>query len=218
MLTTAVILLTPDGERSIISQDDSLTRTHIRAVADAVDAAGGLLYLDGYRFPDATDIVATTSAPTIVDLDGCEDPDAAAGALAAADHVIIGHGQAARLFRGTDLSALAAEHSVHLVVTGGARGWWLHTPGGTRQHGPAIEVPVVDATGAGDCFTGTYCAELDRGAGPADAARFAGIAAGLSCTRPGARAGSPRRAEVLDHLRKSPPDGTFAEETTCAGR
>ncbi|WP_166463085.1 carbohydrate kinase family protein [Amycolatopsis acidicola] len=215
MLTTAVVLLTPDGERSIISQDDAVTAAHIGRVADATAAADGLLYLDGYRFPAAAEALARTGVTSIVDLDGCEDPYAAREALTLARHVIVGRDQAARLFGGTDLAALAVECRVHLTVTAGALGWWLHSPGGETHHEPALEVTVVDATGAGDCFTGTYCAELDRGADPLAAARFAGVAAGLSCTRPGARAGSPRRSEVLPLLRRFP---TSEEEKTCAGQ
>jgi len=215
-LTTAVIMVTPDGERSIISQDDTVTTEHVAAVARQLDAAGGgLLYLDGYRFPDAAEVLAATAGSSVVDLDGCEQTQDALGALRNADHVIIGSAQAARLFGDTDPAELAIVHAVHLVVTSGARGWWLHTPGGERHHEPAVTVAVVDATGAGDCFTGTYCAELDRGATPVEAARFAGVAASLSCMHPGARAGSPTRAAVLRHL-ETIPSTPPVEETTCA--
>jgi sugar/nucleoside kinase (ribokinase family) len=213
MLTTAIVLVTPDGERSIISQDDAVTPDHVRRIAFATAAVGGLLCLDGYRFPAAADALVDTTVRSLVDLDGCEDPDAAHRALDTVDHVIVGRDQAARLFGDADHTTLAAEYDVHLAVTGGALGWWLHTPTGETHYGRALEVAVVDATGAGDCFTGSYCAELDGGATPAAAATFAGIAAGLSCTRPGARAGSPRRSEVLDLLHRSP---TSDEETSCA--
>jgi sugar/nucleoside kinase (ribokinase family) len=104
-------------------------------------------------------------------------------------------------------------HQVNLVVTDGARGWTLFTPGGERHAGPAIEVTAVDATGAGDCFAGAYCAELDRGASPPEAARLAAVAAGLSCTRPGARDGLPSREEVLAYLARP-----HREEMTCDER
>jgi sulfofructose kinase len=68
-------------------------------------------------------------------------------------------------------------------------------------------VTTVDATGAGDCFAGTYAAELDRGADPVEAARFAAVAAGLSCTRPGAREGLPSRAAVEDVLARAEGPG-----------
>jgi sugar/nucleoside kinase (ribokinase family) len=217
-LTTAVVLLTPDGERSIISEDDAITTEHIRAVAEATSAAEGLLYVDGYRFPGAADALGGTGVTSIVDLDGCEDPDAATEALRVADHVVIGHTLGTRLFGENRFAELAVEHEVQLVVTAGARGWRLYTPGGQRHSGAAIAIDAVDVTGAGDCFTGTYCAELDRGTTPADAARFAGVAAGLSCAHPGARAGAPPRSAVLEFLRSALSTGTSTEETTCAGR
>ncbi|MBO2462789.1 carbohydrate kinase family protein [Actinomadura violacea] len=202
VLTTAVVLLTPDGERSIISQDDRVTTEHVAAVAAKARAAGAdWLYLDGYRFPAAAGVLGQGRPGVVVDLDGCADAEAARAALAAADHAIVGRAQAA-VFLGDDaaLAASAAEHRVNLVVTDGSRGWTLFTPDGARHAGAAIEVTAVDATGAGDCFAGSYCAELDRGAGPLEAARTAAVAAGLSCTRPGARAGLPHRDTVLAYM------------------
>jgi sulfofructose kinase len=69
----------------------------------------------------------------------------------------------------------------------------------------------VDATGAGDCFAGTYCAEIERGADPVAAARFAAVAAGLSCTRPGARDGLPARAAVHAYLDEQAAQGSGSE-------
>lgn len=217
-LTTAVILRTPDGERSIISQDDVISTGHLRTVAQAVASAGGLLYLDGYRFPRAADAAAGTGVRTVVDLDGCDDLAAALAALTAAEHVVVGRALGTRLFGEGRFAELAVEYGTHLVVTAGARGWRLYTPDGQRHADTAIPVEVVDVTGAGDCFTGTYCAELDRGATPPDAARVAGVAAGLSCAHPGARAGAPHRAAVLEFLSSRNTAGTSTEETTCAGR
>ncbi|GAA3987184.1 ribokinase [Actinomadura viridis] len=213
-LTTSVILLTPDGERSIISQDDDLGTGHVTRVVDAAAAAGaGWLYLDGYRFPEAASVVAGArdggaGAPRVlVDLDGADTAEAVRAALAVADHAIVGREQATRLLGGdAALAEAAAVHAVHLVVTDGPRGWTLLTPSGERHDGRAISVTTVDATGAGDCFAGTYGAELDRGAAPVEAARFAAVAAGLSCTRPGARDGLPRRAAVLDYLNTHRPE------------
>ncbi|MEW2352891.1 carbohydrate kinase family protein [Spirillospora sp. NPDC029432] len=197
-LTTSVILLTPDGERSIISQDDELTAAHVAEVAARV-GGDDLLYLDGYRFPEAADVLGGVRA--VVDLDGAETAAAARAALRAAAHVIVGREQAARLI-GDDAALAAAAEAAgsHLIVTAGPLGWTLFAPDGERYDGRAISVETVDATGAGDCFAGTYCAEIDRGTAPVEAARFAAVAAGLSCTRPGARDGSPTRAAVRAYL------------------
>ena len=64
-----------------------------------------------------------------------------------------------------------------VVVTLGACGCLARTPQG-RFEQPAFKVSVVDTTGAGE----------------------AAAAAALACTRPGAQAGIPTRAEVLMRL------------------
>ena len=65
---------------------------------------------------------------------------------------------------------------------------------------PGRQVAAVDATGAGDAFTGALLAELSRGAPLARAARFANAAAALSTLGYGAIAPLPRRAAVASAL------------------
>jgi len=200
-LTTAIVLLTPDGERAIISQDDGLDTALITEAYQAA-AVDGWFYLDGYRFPAAHTALAGRPGPRVlVDLDGCDNAAAARAALSLAEHAIVGRALASELLGGDVVLAEAARaHGVRLLVTDGSRGWVLFEPGGRRHHGAALPVTAVDSTGAGDCFAGTYCAELDRGTEPVQAARFASVAAGLSCTRLGARDGLPRREQVLEVL------------------
>ncbi|MDR3507560.1 MAG: ribokinase [Caulobacteraceae bacterium] len=57
-------------------------------------------------------------------------------------------------------------------------------------------MPVVDTTGAGDCFCGALAARLGEGASLREAAVFANAAAGLSVGRAGAATSMPLRAEV----------------------
>ncbi|WP_349345345.1 carbohydrate kinase family protein [Streptomyces rapamycinicus] len=67
-LTTAVVLLTPDGERAVISQDDELDARHIiRTVRAAREAGADWLYLDGYRFPEAAAALAEAAADADAD-------------------------------------------------------------------------------------------------------------------------------------------------------
>lgn len=54
----------------------------------------------------------------------------------------------------------------------------------------------IDATGAGDCFGGAFVARLVAGDSPADAARYAGVAAALSTEGYGAVAPIPRAETV----------------------
>ncbi|WP_051342778.1 carbohydrate kinase family protein [Pseudonocardia spinosispora] len=202
-LTTAIVLLTPDGERVVISQDDDLDTERVAAVFDLAAAEGaGWLYLDGYRFPSAEAVLHGRPGPTVVvDLDGCEGVPAVEAALSLAGHAVIGRSLALDIVGGDEaLAGLARAHQVQLIVTDGPKGWTLFGPDGGRHSGAALAVSAVDSTGAGDCFVGVYCAELDRGADPVSAAAFASVAAGLSCTRYGARDGLPDRQAVLAEL------------------
>jgi ribokinase len=59
-----------------------------------------------------------------------------------------------------------------------------------------VAVQAVDTTAAGDCFTGALAVALAEGCSLIEAARFAGHAAAISVTRPGAQPSLPTRAEV----------------------
>ncbi|NDZ82962.1 carbohydrate kinase family protein, partial [Streptomyces sp. SID10853] len=122
-LTTAVLLVTPDGERSVISQDDDLAEEHVAETVRRLGAAGGgWLYLDGYRFPWAAPLLARApDIRTVVDLDGCERTDGALAALSAAEHVVLGRAQAGRLL-GQDPADAAVAYGTYVVETDGARG------------------------------------------------------------------------------------------------
>jgi ribokinase len=63
-----------------------------------------------------------------------------------------------------------------------------------------MSVDVVDTTGAGDAVNGALAAELAAGRSLREAARFAMVAAALSTRVAGARAGMPRRDDVLAAL------------------
>ncbi len=69
--------------------------------------------------------------------------------------------------------------------------------GGHRVH-------AVDATGAGDCFCGSFLARISAGDSIWEAARYANAAAALSTTGFGAVAPLPRRAEVLAMFQNVP--------------
>jgi len=62
---------------------------------------------------------------------------------------------------------------------------------------PAVSVgKVVETTGAGDAFNGSFAAALSQGETPLDAVRQGCKTAGISVTRPGAAASMPTLAEV----------------------
>jgi 2-dehydro-3-deoxygluconokinase len=78
----------------------------------------------------------------------------------------------------------------------GESGAYLATAG-RRMRIPKHDVQVVDATGAGDTFCGSFLARTLSGDDPEPAARYASVAAALKCTGYGAVAPIPRATEVL---------------------
>lgn len=59
---------------------------------------------------------------------------------------------------------------------------------------------AVDTVGAGDAFVGVLAATLDSGLALPDALHRASVAAGLTCTRPGAAAALPDAGEIDGRL------------------
>ena len=86
-----------------------------------------------------------------------------------------------------------------VIVTRGAEGSDLHTEHGVVRVAP-FAVQAVDATGAGDTFSGALCARLANGDLITEAARYASAAAAISTTRAGAVPSIPTDAEVRQLL------------------
>jgi fructokinase len=138
-----------------------------------------------------------------------------AAPLLEAAHILKINDEEARLFAGTQnleeaIAALDLPRRL-MVVTLGADGcmWRWKGQGGAVS---APKVVVQDSTGAGDAFLGALLSELsriqiDRSSFPALATTdvetvltFACAAGAISCTRVGAMASLPTRAEVTELL------------------
>lgn len=87
-----------------------------------------------------------------------------------------------------------------IVLKLGDRGV-LTSADGERHRLAGWQVPLVDATGAGDCFCGNLLAQLSAGASLPEAARYANAAAALSVQGFGAVAPLPHPAQVRALLR-----------------
>jgi len=98
-----------------------------------------------------------------------------------------------------------------VVLKMGEAGAYLATPD-TRIRIPAFPVRMIDATGAGDTFCGSFLARILAGDSPEPAGRYAAVAAALKCTGYGAVAPIPSPARVLDAMR------TFAAREDEASR
>ncbi|SJZ49878.1 ribokinase [Enhydrobacter aerosaccus] len=94
---------------------------------------------------------------------------------------------------------LRAQGPRAVVATLGPRGVVVVTSDGAVQI-PGYRVPVVDTTGAGDCFVGALAARLADGATPFEAARYGNAAAACSVQRLGAAPSMPTAEEVAARL------------------
>jgi 2-dehydro-3-deoxygluconokinase len=82
-----------------------------------------------------------------------------------------------------------------VILKLGKDGSWV-SEGATRTRIAAYTVDAVDATGAGDCFDGSFLARLATGDDTVSAARWASAAAALTTTGYGAVAPLPTAEEV----------------------
>jgi ribokinase len=112
----------------------------------------------------------------------------------------------ARVLAGSDESPRSAARRLlaagpqAVVMTLGADGAWVLSGEGEATV-PGRRVEAVDATGAGDCFSGALTVALSEGRSLEEAVRWAVVAASLSVKRLGAQPSLPTRNEVEAALR-----------------
>ena len=93
-----------------------------------------------------------------------------------------------------------------VILTMGAKGFLLANDD-RMESVPAVKVDAVDATAAGDAFTGSLAVGLAQGKTLPDAALFANQVAALSVTKMGAQSSMPAKEEVESFVRavREPP-------------
>jgi ribokinase len=151
--------------------------------------------------PDGPGDVHDASVSVILTPAPAQDlPD---GLLDAVDLIVPNEHEAAALTGAADpgaaLEALL-ERVPEVVITLGAEGALYGARGGERLHVPAVQVKAVDTTAAGDTFVGALAVARTEGLPPAEALRFASVAAALSVRREGASTSMPTRAEIESAL------------------
>jgi len=90
-----------------------------------------------------------------------------------------------------------------VILTMGAKGFMLVAKNQT-EFVPAIKVDAVDATAAGDAFTGAVAFGLAQGRELFEAALFANYVAALSVTKVGAQSSMPTMQDVESFMREKP--------------
>jgi ribokinase len=198
---TAVILLTENGENSIVvasganhrltaaDLDEDVLRSADVVVAqtellpEVVDAAAAVCQRAGIRF-------VLNCAPVVALNEGT---------LAEADPLVVNEVEGAQLttVAGTARDTASALKRVlgarSVVLTCGAHGVVVVDASGIETV-PAVGVNAVDTTGAGDAFVGTLAAALAHDASLRDAVRTAVTAAAETVTHLGARSNGEQEA------------------------
>ncbi len=198
----AIIAVAADGENQIVvaSGANAEVSAADAGLHDLADGPGVLLACLEIPMPS---VVAAVAAAKRIGLQPVVNPapgQRLPAELLALAPILTPNRDELQAISGTaDLEAgvrsLAAAGARAVVVTLGSRGALL-ADGALRVELAAPTVEVLDATGAGDTFSGVLAAWLADG-NPLEAAmRAANEAAALSVTRPGARGGMPGRARI----------------------
>lgn len=209
---TAMILLTPDGDNSIVVSPGANMAVDV-AAAEAVSEfwlAADVLVLN-LETPLATVVHVIERAHTAgvrVLLNAAPAQVLDAATLARCDPLVVNEHEARVVlaepsaehasFRELAAKLLAAG-APSVVITLGAEGALIADAGGITDL-PAYAVTATDTTGAGDAFVGAVATELARGASLVEAARFATAMSAVAVQRMGAQSSYAPRAEVEEFI------------------
>jgi sugar/nucleoside kinase (ribokinase family) len=199
-----VALVDAMGQRSMLTDRGATLGLEEQDLGPSLLAAGRHLHLSGYELLDEATrpaaraaLEAAAAAGMTRSVDPCSaGPLAAVGKaefLAWTEGVDwccanLDEGRALTgASRPAEIVAGLRRHYQEVVLTLGADGALLSRPGTELLHCPADRVAVVDTTGAGDAFTGTFLAVRLQGAEPDQALRAALAAAARVVASPGAR-------------------------------
>lgn len=218
-----LVLRDPAGERMIVGAGESTQRLRLDADDAAYLERAGVVFASGYA-PRAVlesladwrreGRIATLAFDLAGDLDDLEPRGLTRrhlDSLLPAVDCVIGNRAAVESYVRADgidglIEALRARGASRGAVTCGADGAVLFDEDG-RTDVPAVDVDVVDTTGAGDSFSaGLIDAWLLDGQTAERAGRFAAAAAAHSCTAAGARGTVPARAAVTALLDRQPTE------------
>jgi ribokinase len=193
-----VIVVAP-GANSVLSASD------VARASDEIRAAGAVvaqLEIPLETVQRAADLADETGVPFVLDPAPARPlPDE----LLSRVSVLTPNETEARILTGVEVcdeasartaaETLLASGVKAVVVTMGAQGFLLAEPD-TMTSVPALPVKAVDATAAGDAFTGSLAVGLALGQPLRDAGAFAARVAALSVTKMGAQPSMPTRQEV----------------------
>jgi len=193
---TAFIMVSPDGENSIVVAPGANSRLSLgTAQLDRIAEADVVLAQLEIPLDVVAEAATARRSGALMVLNAApsrELPDLDLDVLVVNEH------EAADLAgtSGTpeELARILRQRAPAVVITLGAAGCVVAER--ETVHLPGFRVSSVDTTGAGDTFCGVLAAALAQGRSLREAAERAGAAAALAVTRPGAQAAVPTAAEV----------------------
>jgi len=184
------VQLDDSGEKSLIGSDTGIKIPPLDSITPEALAAARWVY----PLPDdigwASEVAeraVRAGAAVVLDLERSAFTDGVEPVLdlvGRSDIVSTNTGVADQLGVGaaSDVARLLADRGARIVlVTEGSRGSWVLADG-QLWHAQAPRVPVVDTTGAGDAFNGTFAGRIATGSSIADA-MSAAVAAASRCVQ-----------------------------------
>ncbi len=213
---TALILLTPDGENSIVVSPGANSSVDLAMAESMVSvwSSASLLVL-GLEIPASTVAYvapAAADAGVRVLLNAAPAAQLDDRTIAVCDPLVVNEHEA-RIVLGADAgeadsfeelaARLLARGARSVVITLGACGALIADSDGTDVV-PAYEVDVVDTTGAGDAFVGALACELARGVELRPAVRFATAMSAVAVQGKGAQSSYRDRSAVEAFMAATP--------------
>jgi ribokinase len=198
---TALIVVGEDGDNTIVSVPGA-NHTMTPADADAVSVEVDDIVVVQYELPLAVTYAALSrgrrnGARTI--LNPAPAQKSPPELLRLADFVVVNETELALLTGdqavAAGLRALRQRADQVVIATLGADGA-IALIGSDEVHARGRAVPVVDTTGAGDCFVGALASALCSWADIEEAVHFANLAASFAVQRFGAAPGMPVLADL----------------------
>ncbi len=210
-----LVLVTPDGERSLNTYLGSSEHLSPDDIDEAMMADTEWIFLEGYRFdgPDSHEafaraIAATRAAGGRVALTLSDPFCIERHRYAFADMIrndvdllFANRAEIMAMYETDDFEAArrAAASEVEIVAcTDSENGAYVMTAG-REVHVPAIPTRVTDATGAGDLFAGAFLWGLTQGFDMEVCGRMANVAASEVISHIGARPEADLRALFREH-------------------
>ncbi|MFC5578515.1 ribokinase [Lysobacter niabensis] len=198
----AFICLSKDGENAITVAPGANACLRADHLPELADVSHLLLQLETPLEAVAAWAHSANAAGVCVVLNAAPARTLSPELLADVDVLIVNEGELATITgqSGRVVDAVAELGNTNVVVTLGARGSCAYVDGEWLLQ-PAYEIEVLDTTGAGDTFCGTFVAARARSSGFAEALRRASAASALACGRLGAQSSVPSAGEVDEMLR-----------------